>query len=70
MKRAAVSPTFFRNAAQFRVWLNKNSGSEDELVVGFHKVESGRPSMSWSESVDEAASSAGYRSFSKGHPAA
>jgi uncharacterized protein YdeI (YjbR/CyaY-like superfamily) len=54
VKRAAGSPQFFRSAAEFRAWLRKNCGNETELVVGFHKVGSGKPSLSWSESVDEA----------------
>lgn len=47
-------PRFFRTAAEFRSWLEKHAGTERELVVGFHKVGSGRPSMTWPESVDEA----------------
>jgi uncharacterized protein YdeI (YjbR/CyaY-like superfamily) len=47
-------PRFFAAAAAFRRWLSKHSAASTELIVGFHKVASGRPSMSWSESVDEA----------------
>lgn len=47
-------PTFFANAEAFRQWLEAHAGDATELLVGFHKVGSGRPSMSWSESVDEA----------------
>lgn len=54
MIRPAARPQFFRSAAEFCAWLKKNSGSEKDLVVGFHKVDSGKPSMTWSESVDEA----------------
>jgi uncharacterized protein YdeI (YjbR/CyaY-like superfamily) len=49
-----VKPTFFRDARAFRAWLQANAATSRELLVGFHKVESGRPSMTWSESVDEA----------------
>ena len=49
-----MSPTFFATAAHFRDWLAAHAGSARELLVGFHKVDSGRPSMSWSESVDDA----------------
>jgi uncharacterized protein YdeI (YjbR/CyaY-like superfamily) len=49
-----TDPRFFATAAQFRQWLERNAPTSVELVVGFHKVGSGRPSMSWSESVDEA----------------
>jgi uncharacterized protein YdeI (YjbR/CyaY-like superfamily) len=47
-------PTFFTDAAAFRRWLEVHVDSASELLVGFHKVDSGRPSMRWSESVDEA----------------
>jgi len=49
-----VSPTFFANAAGFRRWLEKHHTEASELLVGFHKRESGRPSLTWPESVDEA----------------
>ena len=47
-------PRFFKTADVFQAWLAKHSGSESELIVGFYKLGSGRPSMTWSESVDEA----------------
>jgi uncharacterized protein YdeI (YjbR/CyaY-like superfamily) len=50
----AVAPTFFADASAFRAWLQANADASTELLVGFHKVGSGNPSMSWSESVDEA----------------
>jgi uncharacterized protein YdeI (YjbR/CyaY-like superfamily) len=49
-----TSPKFFPNPAAFRQWLEANAGERTELLVGFHKVATGRPSLSWSESVDEA----------------
>jgi uncharacterized protein YdeI (YjbR/CyaY-like superfamily) len=49
-----TAPTFFPNAKAFRQWLQANAGSFTELLVGFHKIGTGRPSMSWSESADEA----------------
>ncbi len=48
------SPTFFETAAQFGAWLRAHGAREAELIVGFWKVGSGRPSLSWPESVDEA----------------
>lgn len=48
------TPIFFATAKAFRKWLEANSDGAKELLVGFHKVGSGQPSMSWSESVDEA----------------
>jgi uncharacterized protein YdeI (YjbR/CyaY-like superfamily) len=47
-------PTFFETPAQFRRWLKKNHSRESELLVGFWKKETGRPSITWPESVDEA----------------
>src|SRR5438309_629204 len=51
---ATADPTFFSSAAQWRRWLEKNHAKADELVVGFWKTGTGKPSMTWSESVDEA----------------
>jgi uncharacterized protein YdeI (YjbR/CyaY-like superfamily) len=48
------TPKFFSFAIDFRHWLSSHAASETELLVGFYKVGSGRPSMTWSESVDEA----------------
>jgi uncharacterized protein YdeI (YjbR/CyaY-like superfamily) len=47
-------PKFFASAAKFRAWLELNAATATELIVGFWKVDSGRPSMTWPESVDEA----------------
>lgn len=49
-----TKPTFFPKPSEFRKWLEKNHAKETELLVGYYKVGSGKPSMSWSESVDEA----------------
>lgn len=49
-----MKPTFFPTPADFRRWLEQNHESKTELWVGFHKKGSGRPSMTWPESVDEA----------------
>ncbi|WP_101926890.1 MULTISPECIES: YdeI/OmpD-associated family protein [Luteimonas] len=49
-----MSPTFFDTALQFRAWLAQHHDTATELIVGFHKVGSGRPSMTWPDSVDEA----------------
>ena len=47
-------PVFFSSAAGFRGWLEKNSNVATELAVGFYKIGSGLPSMTWLEAVDEA----------------
>ena len=49
-----MTPTFFTNAPAFRTWLAANAATAAELLVGFYKVGSEQPCMSWSESVDEA----------------
>lgn len=45
---------FFPRPADFRKWLEKNHLTAKELHVGFHKKGSGKPSITWPESVDEA----------------
>jgi uncharacterized protein YdeI (YjbR/CyaY-like superfamily) len=47
-------PRFFKTPEAFRKWLDRHHASRDELLVGYYKVASGRPSMTWSESVDQA----------------
>lgn len=47
-------PQFFASPADMRRWLEKNHAAADELWVGYYKVGSGRPSITWPESVDEA----------------
>jgi uncharacterized protein YdeI (YjbR/CyaY-like superfamily) len=49
-----MKPTFFATAADFRKWLEKNHDTVPELLVGFYKKGSGKPSITWPESVDEA----------------
>jgi len=49
-----LGPAFFESPAQFRAWLKRHHGSAQELLVGFHKTGTGKPSISWPESVDEA----------------
>jgi uncharacterized protein YdeI (YjbR/CyaY-like superfamily) len=46
--------TFFSTPAEFRKWLRRHHETEKELWVGFHKKHTGRASMTWPESVDEA----------------
>jgi len=45
---------FFETQEKFREWLIKNHEAETELLAGFYKVGSGKASMSWPESVDQA----------------
>ena len=49
-----MKPTFFPTPAAFRTWLEEHHATADVLLVGFHKIVSGKPSITWPESVDEA----------------
>jgi uncharacterized protein YdeI (YjbR/CyaY-like superfamily) len=45
---------YFKTPAEFRAWLMKNYDTATEVGVVFHRKGSDRPSMSWSDAVDEA----------------
>ena len=49
-----MKPRFFATPARFRAWLRAHHSTQTELVVGFYKKGSGKPSITWPESVDEA----------------
>ncbi len=49
-----TQPIFFSTKEEFRTWLEKHHEDEKELLAGFYKTGSGKPSMTWSESVDQA----------------
>ena len=49
-----MKPKFFRTPADFRTWLEKNHATATELWVGFYTKDSGKPSITWPESVDQA----------------
>jgi uncharacterized protein YdeI (YjbR/CyaY-like superfamily) len=49
-----MEPSFFATPEDFRAWLEAHHDTESELLVGFHKKGSGRPSITWPESVDQA----------------
>jgi len=49
-----MEPKFFRNGKEFRNWLQKNYQTKTELIVGYYKTSSGKPSITWPESVDQA----------------
>ena len=49
-----MKPKFFRTPADFGTWLEKNHATATELWVGFYKKDSGKPSITWPESVDQA----------------
>ena len=45
---------FFSTQALFREWLVNNHNKETQIFVGYYKIKSGYPSMTWSQSVDQA----------------
>ena len=49
-----VKPRYFETPGSFRQWLERHHDTATELFVGFYKKDSGRPSITWPESVDEA----------------
>jgi len=49
-----MRPKFFANGAELRKWFEKNHDKEKELWLGFYKTTSGKPSVTWPGSVDQA----------------
>jgi uncharacterized protein YdeI (YjbR/CyaY-like superfamily) len=49
-----MNAIFFETQEEFRNWLEKNYKTEKELLVGFYKVGTKKPSITWSQSVDHA----------------
>ena len=49
-----MSPKFFKTPDTFRKWLAANHNKSKELWVGYYKKDTGKPSITWPESVDEA----------------
>lgn len=49
-----MKPKFFKTPDDFRKWLSKHHDKESELLVAFYKKDSGKQSITWPESVDQA----------------
>lgn len=49
-----MNPVYFKSQNEFRKWLEKNHDRESEIIVGYYKTGTGRLSLTWSESVDQA----------------
>jgi hypothetical protein len=47
-----MQPQFFPTPADFRMWPSEHHHQHSELLVGIYKTNSGKPSMTWPESVD------------------
>jgi uncharacterized protein YdeI (YjbR/CyaY-like superfamily) len=50
----ATKPRYFVKPSDFRAWLEKHHLTAKELLVGFRKRATGKPSITWPESVDQA----------------
>jgi uncharacterized protein YdeI (YjbR/CyaY-like superfamily) len=49
-----VKPVFFATPDEFGAWLEEQHETATELLVGFHKKGTGKPSITWPESVEQA----------------
>jgi uncharacterized protein YdeI (YjbR/CyaY-like superfamily) len=49
-----MEATFFSTPGEFRAWLEENHETASEVWVGYYKKATGKPTMTWSEAVDEA----------------
>lgn len=49
-----MKPKFFSSPERFRAWLEKNHATARELLVGFHKKNSGKKSVTYAEALDQA----------------
>jgi uncharacterized protein YdeI (YjbR/CyaY-like superfamily) len=49
-----IKPTFFKLPAKLHDWYLKNHDKKQELLIGFYKKHSGRPSILYQEALDEA----------------
>jgi len=49
-----MKPKYFSDQLELRKWFEKNHDKEKELLVGYYKKDSGKPSVTWPESVDQA----------------
>ena len=47
-------PTYFPTEADFRRWLAANHETAPELLIGFRKKSSGKPSIDWPQARDQA----------------
>jgi uncharacterized protein YdeI (YjbR/CyaY-like superfamily) len=47
-------PIYFTRPEELRAWLEAHHAGETELVIGYWKASTGRPSIRWAEAVREA----------------
>jgi uncharacterized protein YdeI (YjbR/CyaY-like superfamily) len=58
-----MKPKFFSSPELFRQWLEKNHASTQELLIGFHKKDSGKQSITYAQALDEALCMVGLMAF-------
>jgi uncharacterized protein YdeI (YjbR/CyaY-like superfamily) len=51
---ATARPIFFASPAALRAWFAEHGATATVLQVGYYKKHTGKPSLTWQESVDEA----------------
>jgi uncharacterized protein YdeI (YjbR/CyaY-like superfamily) len=49
-----VTAIYFSSPEEFRAWLEEHHASASEVLVGYWRKKTGKPSLTWSEAVDEA----------------
>jgi uncharacterized protein YdeI (YjbR/CyaY-like superfamily) len=49
-----VKPRFFATPEELRAWFERHHETGSELLLGYYKKGSGKPTLTWSESVEEA----------------
>lgn len=54
MEKPEIETFYPSSPKQWRSWLKKNHAKADAVWVIFYKKSSGKPTLSWSEAVDEA----------------
>lgn len=53
-KQSSMAPKFFKTPKAFRKWLETNHEKKNELWVGYYKKDTGKASITWPESVEQA----------------
>ncbi len=52
-KGSEQNPIFFKGPADYRAWLEQNHDTATELWIGFYRKATGKPSLTWEQTVDE-----------------
>jgi uncharacterized protein YdeI (YjbR/CyaY-like superfamily) len=48
-----MQPVFFLSVGELRAWLKANHDKASELVIGFYKTKTGKPTITYAEALDE-----------------